>query len=236
MNIISRAEAKAAGRKRYFTGKPCLHGHTVERQTTNGICIECRGIKLAASQKANPDTWLEYSKKWRDENRATMNQRAVNKRRALGDVGRAASRRYAQKARAKDPEKYRDYNRNHYEKNKKEINARDRERRKSDPIWAFNQRARGLVRGALRRGGFKKNSSTERLLGCSFDEFRRQIERQFLPGMGWHNMHLWDIDHIVPSGTAKTQNDAEALNRAGNLRPLWREENNAKRAKQTHLL
>jgi hypothetical protein len=41
MQIISRAEAKAKGLKRYFTGKPCKHGHVAERQVSNATCVEC---------------------------------------------------------------------------------------------------------------------------------------------------------------------------------------------------
>ena len=41
MQIISRAEAKAKGLKRYFTGKPCKHGHVAERVVVNATCVEC---------------------------------------------------------------------------------------------------------------------------------------------------------------------------------------------------
>ena len=34
--IISRAEAKTRGLKRYFTGKACKHGLIVERQSLMG--------------------------------------------------------------------------------------------------------------------------------------------------------------------------------------------------------
>lgn len=39
--IISRAEAKAAGLKRYFTGAPCPHAHVAERLTSNCACVTC---------------------------------------------------------------------------------------------------------------------------------------------------------------------------------------------------
>ena len=40
-NIISRKEAQQLGLKRYFTGKPCPHGHISERHVCNKMCIEC---------------------------------------------------------------------------------------------------------------------------------------------------------------------------------------------------
>jgi hypothetical protein len=39
--IITRAQATAAGLPRYYTGKPCLKGHDCERQTGNGNCMAC---------------------------------------------------------------------------------------------------------------------------------------------------------------------------------------------------
>lgn len=39
--VILRKEAKASGLRRYFTGNSCLHGHIAERQTVNGMCVEC---------------------------------------------------------------------------------------------------------------------------------------------------------------------------------------------------
>ncbi len=43
------AEAKVAGAPRYFTGKPCKHGHTAQRLTGTRTCIECRKRILRVS-------------------------------------------------------------------------------------------------------------------------------------------------------------------------------------------
>jgi hypothetical protein len=41
--IISRAEAKRRGLKRFFTGKPCKHGHVCERIVcANNKCVQCK--------------------------------------------------------------------------------------------------------------------------------------------------------------------------------------------------
>jgi hypothetical protein len=39
--IVTRAEALAAGKKRYFTGKPCPRGHVAERYASKGNCAAC---------------------------------------------------------------------------------------------------------------------------------------------------------------------------------------------------
>lgn len=41
MQIITRAEARASGLKRYFTGNSCTNGHTSERTTSDGQCTTC---------------------------------------------------------------------------------------------------------------------------------------------------------------------------------------------------
>jgi hypothetical protein len=52
MKIITKAEAKAAGLTRYFTGKPCRRGHMSDRGI-DGACIECRRALEAADRAAS---------------------------------------------------------------------------------------------------------------------------------------------------------------------------------------
>lgn len=47
VEIISRKEAKSLGLKRYYTGKPCSKGHSVERRTANGVCLACENTEEA---------------------------------------------------------------------------------------------------------------------------------------------------------------------------------------------
>ena len=42
MNILSRKEAQAEGRTHYFTGMPCVHGHTTKRQVSDRACVGCK--------------------------------------------------------------------------------------------------------------------------------------------------------------------------------------------------
>ncbi len=41
MEIITRKEALSVGRKRFFTDKPCIHGHIAQRFVTTGGCVAC---------------------------------------------------------------------------------------------------------------------------------------------------------------------------------------------------
>lgn len=51
----TRAEAKALGAIRYYTGKPCKHGHVAERLTTSGCCIVCSSERGKQWRKNNKD-------------------------------------------------------------------------------------------------------------------------------------------------------------------------------------
>lgn len=50
--IISKREAKAAGLRHYFTGRPCKRVHLCERLVSNGQCIECGRLYGVAKRRA----------------------------------------------------------------------------------------------------------------------------------------------------------------------------------------
>lgn len=111
-----------------------------------------------------------------------------------------------------------------------------RERRKTNPILAMQARLSRLHRHAIASVGAIKSSPTFEALGYTAAEFAAHIERQFLPGMGWSNMRMWQIDHIIPVSSAKTEADVVSLNQLSNLRPLWSAENNRKKDIRQNLL
>lgn len=109
-------------------------------------------------------------------------------------------------------------------------------KRKSDPLKAMQARLSRLHRHALAQVNAIKTSPTFEQLGYTAEEFVIHIERQFVRGMGWHNMNDWQIDHIVPVSEATTEADVVALNQLSNLRPMWASMNNAKKNRRLTLL
>ncbi len=119
-----------------------------------------------------------------------------------------------------------------YESNKKSINEYMKkyniERRKLDPLFRLISSSRTLVNVALKENGYKKLSKTETILGCSFQNFKMYLESKFQPWMNWDNYGLyngelnygWDIDHIIPISTAKSEDDIIKLSHYTNLQPL----------------
>ncbi len=47
-------------------------------------------------------------------------------------------------------------------------------------------------------------------------------------------MNQWQIDHIIPASSAKSEDDA--LNQLSKLRPMWAVDNNAKKNSRLSLL
>lgn len=70
----SLPEARAAGSKFYYTGKPCRHGNIELRLTSAGACWcgDCRKLhsgRVNSWQKRNPEKVLPRTANWRAENK-----------------------------------------------------------------------------------------------------------------------------------------------------------------------
>jgi hypothetical protein len=83
---------------------------------------------------------------------------------------------------------------------------------------------------------YKEKSKVCFYLGCSYDVFRKHIEKQFLPGMMWENYGAWHIDHIVAVSMAKNEEEMLVFGKFTNLRPLWAKDNISKKNKKLYLL
>ncbi len=91
-------------------------------------------------------------------------------------------------------------------------------------IWYALKRGKTVL---LERG-------TEKLVGCSVQELKDHLERQFKPGMTWSNWgrlpDQWEIDHIRPcmSFDLSDPEEREMCFNYRNLQPLWMPENKSK--------
>lgn len=120
----------------------------------------------------------------------------------------------------------------YYNRNKKALIAKGciwkKQKRLTDPLFALQENIRSLIWSAFTNRGFRKQNSSEEILGCSYEEFKNHIESLFEPWMTWENRNKydgtpksgWDVDHIVPVSQAKNEKDLLKLNHYTNLRPL----------------
>lgn len=120
--------------------------------------------------------------------------------------------------------------------------AKERERQKrkyqTNPTHAIYHRLKRWMHKHL--GDALPSRRWSALLGYTPQELREHLERQFLPGMGWHNKGKWHVDHIVPvsSFDIRSVESTEFRTCFGlpNLRPIWAAENQRKGAKKVTLL
>lgn len=113
-----------------------------------------------------------------------------------------------------------------------------REKLKQSPAYVVNTRMSARMLRAIRK--LKAGRSWVACVGYSVDELMAHLERQFVKGMGWHNMGEWHIDHIVPVSKFNVTEvgDPEFIRAWSltNLRPLWAKDNLRKGARLVSLL
>jgi regulator of replication initiation timing len=76
MEVITRKQALQQGLTRYYTGKPCKHGHIAERRADTGQCVTCKEEQARLWQKQTTKDLAEYQRKWRSKNCTHARQRS----------------------------------------------------------------------------------------------------------------------------------------------------------------
>ncbi|RWC99796.1 MAG: HNH endonuclease [Mesorhizobium sp.] len=148
---VSRAEATAQELKRYFTGKPCKHGHICERYTRSKICVECCVANRKKWGEEYPEKVRVGIQRWVSQNE--QKRRAASKAWRINnpEKKKAANEKWARG----NPEKIRESQRKHY--------ARNLEK----------QRERSRLNHAARR---EEEKETSRLYRKKFPERKRASE------------------------------------------------------------
>jgi len=102
------------------------------------------------------------------------------------------------------------------------------QRFQTDPLYKLTHNIRGLIHQSIKKMKISKTSKTTQILGCSFEDFKIHIESHFDSWMNWENYgryngkfnYGWDIDHIIPDSSGKTEEEIIKLNHYTNLQPL----------------
>ena len=120
-----RATAKATGAAYYFTGKPCVRGHTALRKT-KGACVECMREdwtfdNAKRSEKPKSDAAKAAGRRYYEKNKEAVKARA-NAR------PKAEVYTYKQKYKKANPELY-----------KALVSVRKRRHREATPKWVTKE-------------------------------------------------------------------------------------------------
>lgn len=104
---------------------------------------------------------------------------------------------------------------------REEINEYTKEKLKIDPLFKLGKMLRARLRDFLKNGNNFNKRQTADYIGCTMEQLKVHIEKQFKDGMTWENhAELWHLDHIIPLAHAKTEDQLYELARWTNLQPL----------------
>ena len=210
----------------------------------SAVCKACNKAKTYKWREANADKWRAYQ-------RGRYVAHPVCPAVAIFMVGVSGDRLRARRARKEKTEAVRLYRSRYKAANKdraRELKRKPsrraarakqvRERRKRDHAFNLRNRVSAAIHQCLRSG--KQGRSWTEFLPYTLADLVAHLERQFLPGMGWHNMGEWHVDHILPISQFNIVDIGDADFMAcwaiTNLRPLWAADNISKKDKREFLL
>ena len=129
-----------------------------------------------------------------------------------------------------NPEKAAKRKRAHYENNREQYLSRAdkyQKRARLSPQRRLRDSLSARIWNAL--AGKVKSERTLGLLGCSVEQLKEHLERQFKPGMTWDNYgyYGWHIDHVIPCASFNLSDPKQqkVCFNWQNLQPLWQKEN-----------
>ena len=238
-DIISQEEAKAAGLKFFFTGKPCKRGHVAERYVSSKNCVECkREYNTSPAHKERTRQWRannpEYDRQYYKANRDGR----LECSRQYYKANRDGRLEYTRQRSAK-PEM------------KEARNARRRERIANDPEYREAVQLRSMLNRVL--DGTAGKGTLRHLPPSRLEDIRAKLEHD----LGFMRVNPptwaegftipadydalladeeWQIDHIVPVSDildCLPEESRAVLAYVGShprlLRPLTEEENARRR-------
>jgi hypothetical protein len=113
--------------------------------------------------------------------------------------------------------------------NKDKINKKRREyklkQKLINPKFNLIKNLRHRIGMAFKAKYWRKDNTTQYILGSDFNTVKEYLESKFLENMSWENRNLWHIDHIIPLSLANTEEELIKLCHYTNLQPLWAEDN-----------
>ena len=95
-------------------------------------------------------------------------------------------------------------------------------KKKEDTNYKLKLQTRNLIYKAFKRKKYKKDSPTEKILGCNYSDFINYLLQTYKDNYGkeWDGKELMHIDHKMPLATAKTEDDIIKLCHYKNLQLL----------------
>ena len=140
-------------------------------------------------------------------------------------LNKAKKAEYFQNRMKENPEHLKYIKQKSRSKNKEKNQKKSILRYHNDPIFKMIGLQRYRIRSLLKNNDVIKNKRTYAYLGCTGQELKEYLEKQFKDGMTWenHGKFGWHVDHIQPLHVFDLT-DPEQCQIAfhyTNLQPLW---------------
>jgi hypothetical protein len=185
----------------------CERAYNREYRSRNKEKVSLKNRKY---REDNPNYFKRKREEFKDKNpNYYSNYRYENKeRRSL----------YNKKHREDNKEHYRKYREEYRKKNPHYMRDYSRARRDGDSLYKLKGNLRCLTKSAFREKGYNKDTKTQDILGCDYNELKRRLEDN--PYGFTADDPALDIDHIVPLSRAQNKKELLELCCADNLQLL----------------
>ena len=179
-----------------------------------GRCKSCRRKYVKAYRGTNKEILREKKKDYDKAYNETNKEKLIKRGKAYRDANKEKLKTYHKAYNEANKERKKAYR----DANKERINEYHRERRENDPFYRIKKNIRNSIQKYIKRGGYKKTTKTQEILGCDFATLEQHLNDN-LYGFTIDDEGL-DVDHIIPLATAQTEEQLLSLNHYTNLQLL----------------
>ncbi len=201
-----------------------LHEYSEELDS----CPECLKQGQVRWRANNRDKIAEARKRYKEKHRDKVNEAKARYRAKNGHVIREYNRKlgpkrkyYQDRFAAKKGITYKEYRRLY-----------EHRRKTNDPIYKLRHTLSVRIHAGLKSRGYKKSSKVQSILGANFNTVHTHLILSALRNYGvWIEGYKYDIDHIIPQASAKSEEELIKLSHYTNLQYLYPKDNVSKHAR-----
>lgn len=190
-----------------------FHKKNANKNKLASWCKKCCSSYKKQKRKKNRD---EINKQKREEYLNNIEEHRVRKKNTYKrhkDQIKARMKKYYENNKERILKRNSIYHKE-YEKKKKEI----------DPVYKLKKQLRALMYNSLRNQGYTKKSKTYEILGTDRDTVLEYFRKLWKDRYNEELPDKYDIHHIIPCHTARTEDELIKLQHYMNLEPLKRED------------